>query len=572
MAASQPAEHHYWMTAFADAPERQTGVDHAEHDEYDVVVVGGGMAGLCTAVLAHDAGVSVVVLEASPTLGGTAYKSAAGLWVPNNRRMRDLGVADDREDALRFMAAVARPTEFDASAERHGLSAYDWERLEAFYDHAGDAFEALEAAGALKTTGFPSASGRYEGFLSYHYELDPSIRGTHRHLLPMKPDGTPGAGPELAEQLSNAAAQRGIEVCVNHRATGVIQDDDGAVIGVTADTPTGERTFGARRGVVFGSGGFAQNDALLAEHFRGPLYTSCAIPSAQGDFISIATELGSELGGMRNGWLYQDVLEWAAENREAVAGGLAMPPSDSMIHVDRAGRRVGNEKRIYQERSTIHWEQDADGEYPWRVLFMVYDAFLAQDETPWITADMFAAGKPWVIQGDTLPQLTAAIEERLATLSELTGGFTLDPAFVAGLEASIERFNRFARAGVDEDFGRGESPMEMDLTGPVHADPMPNRTMYPISDHGPYYCVMLCGLILDTNGGPRVNGDAQVLGADGEPIPGLYGVGNCVESVAGEGYFSGGSTLGPAGTFAYLAAGNVVREPDRRAARSGATA
>ena len=51
-------------------------------------------------------------------------------------------------------------------------------------------------------------------------------------------------------------------------------------------------------------------------------------------------------------------------------------------------------------------------------------------------------------------------------------------------------------------------------------------------------------------------------------IPGLYGAGNCVAAVAGDGYLSGGSTLGPAATFAYLAAKNVVQEAPRDLAQA----
>jgi predicted oxidoreductase len=86
--------------------------------------------------------------------------------------------------------------------------------------------------------------------------------------------------------------------------------------------------------------------------------------------------------------------------------------------------------------------------------------------------------------------------------------------------------------------------------------------MWPLDD-GPYHCVILAGSVLDTNGGPATTANGQVLRPDGSRVAGLYGAGNCVASAAGAGYWSGGSTLGPAAAFAYLAAAHVAAQPDR---------
>jgi succinate dehydrogenase/fumarate reductase flavoprotein subunit len=172
-------------------------------------------------------------------------------------------------------------------------------------------------------------------------------------------------------------------------------------------------------------------------------------------------------------------------------------------------------------------------------------------------------GKPWVIEGATLDDLAARIPERLAALDHVVGGLRLAPEFGSELAKTIERFNGFASNGKDEDFQRGEILTEYDWTGPGHPERKKNPTMYPFNDRGPYYCVLICGQVLDTNGGPKTNSKSEVLRVDGSVIKGLYGAGNCVAAVAGEGYLSGGSTLGPAATFAYLAAKNVAQQEQR---------
>jgi len=229
-----------------------------------------------------------------------------------------------------------------------------------------------------------------------------------------------------------------------------------------------------------------------------------------------------------------------------------------------------DEKAVYNERTQVHFIWDPlKGEYPNLFLFMIYDERAARiwGGGPLGTGyPIPSTGEqnPYVIKGGNLEELTSALEARLNKLVSRTGNFHLDQSFLSNLKKTISRFNEYAGKGVDEEFHRGEVPIDLAYNGPrAEGNDRPNITMYPISAEGPYYAIILAGGTLDTKGGPKINPRAQILNRDDEPIPGLYGAGNCIASPAGQAYWAGGGTIGPALTFGYIAASNAVLEPEK---------
>ena len=96
---------------------------------------------------------------------------------------------------------------------------------------------------------------------------------------------------------------------------------------------------------------------------------------------------------------------------------------------------------------------------------------------------------------------------------------------------SITRWNENTARGEDPDFGRGTSAIDKWWGDPQFGDG-PAATLGPL-DAAPYYAVRVYSGCLGTKGGPRINRKSQVLRSDGQPIPGLYGAGNCIGSPAG---------------------------------------
>jgi hypothetical protein len=287
-----------------------------------------------------------------------------------------------------------------------------------------------------------------------------------------------------------------------------------------------------------------------------------------GDFIPIAMGLGAALGNMNNAWWLQIPLEIAL-NTAGSSNDVWLPYGDSMVIVNKYGKRVVNEKAVYNERSQIHHVWDASAaEYPNLVLFMVWDSAVAKNPTAFAfrgAVPLPGQTAPYVIEGQTLAELAHNVDARLAGLTSPAeqvslAGVRLAPGFTTQLSQTIKRFNAMANAGVDTDFHRGSTPIQRDWGGGGRKG-IKNPTMAAFSGTGPYYCVPLAGATLDTKGGPKVNGKAQVIDAQGTPIPGLYGAGNCIASPAGQAYWSGGGTIGPAITYGYIAGLNAAGEP-----------
>jgi 3-oxosteroid 1-dehydrogenase len=527
----------------------------------DVVVAGSGTAAFAAAIAAAQRGCEVVMLEKAATLGGTTAKSSATMWIPNNPLMRRYGLVDDRAAALRYLARAAYPAAYYADHPTLGLAEHRYRLLEAFYDNGSAAFEELDEAGAI-----PYDPHCMPGFPDYHADYPEDEAPVGRSIkMWLPPDYTFGAdatgGQRMIDAMQVVAEKLGVRIRTNARVVRVVRDDSGAVVAVEAHVRTTTRLVGARKGVVFGTGGFLHDPAKAEAFLRGPVFGGSAVAEATGDFVDIAGELGARLDNMSYAWWDQVVLESALRAR-STSRDAVYPAGDSMMIVNRHGRRVMNEKMPYNERGQVHLHWDADRRsYENLLLFMVFDEATARDPRPVrhrYPTPLSADSEGDAISAGSWPELAEKIGARLAEVADRTGGFTLADDFASGLVTQVARFDDFALSGVDLDHGRGEAPIERAWAPPPRFDGQPNPTMHPFAAEGPFYCLVLAPGALDTKGGPATDSVGRVLAGDGTPIPGLYGAGNCVASPTGQGYFGAGGTVGPALTFGWLAGVDVA--------------
>ncbi|MDF3309697.1 FAD-binding protein [Rhodococcus sp. T2V] len=165
----------------------------------------------------------------------------------------------------------------------------------------------------------------------------------------------------------------------------------------------------------------------------------------------------------------------------------------------------------------------------------------------------------WLIFGDEMLHKYGSVafgsltpDKRWTTsadsLEELATKVGIDPV---GLAATVKRFDEDARDGHDSQFGRGDSFYDQ-FQGDREQLGSVTASLAPIGSPR-YYAVRLLLGSLGTKGGPRTDSNARVLDTRQRPISGLYAAGNAASSVMRGAYAGGGSTIGPALTFGYLA-------------------
>lgn len=527
--------------------------------DIDIAVLGTGAAGLTAAAAAHDHGARVGLFERADEVGGTSAWSGGMVWIPRNHHMTDLGIDDSRDDVLRYLGAVSHGTIPDDLAE-------------AFVDGAPEALAWLEA-------NTPAVFAIIPGFPDYHPEHPGAKPGGGRSLeCPLFPfdelgdwaarvtvgaqisgnvvmaetalgRGAPGgvapdelarrrirdergAGQALVGRLLKACLDRGIEPRTGMRATH-LSTSSGRVSGVRFDGPDGTVEVPVRNGVVIATGGFDWAPELVAAFLRGPLERSAAVPTNTGDGLRMAMRLGAALGNMREAW-WVPMIDVERPGRGTVAwqvnGERSRP---HCIIVNGRGERFANEAANYNAFGAAFHVIDVNRyDYVNHPAWMLFDGYYlarfglaghtASDPTP-----------AWLVEAPTIGKLAARVG--------------IEPA---RLEATVERFNEQARSGHDPDFGRGVSAHDRWWGDPALDGPA--ATLGPI-DTPPFYAVQVRSGALGTKGGPRTNGDAQVLDVDGRPIAGLYAAGNVMASALGMTYGGPGGTLGPAITFGFRA-------------------
>jgi 3-oxosteroid 1-dehydrogenase len=542
-------------------------------ETFDFVVIGSGGGALCAALTASAAGRSVVVLEKTRFIGGTTAISGGVMWIPANRFM-DRG-EDGREQAIAYMDAVVGDAADTPGATRARRLAYidgsvamlefligrgiPFRRIRNwpdYYDRApgfsqqgrtvGAALFDRKRLGALDDRirpGFlPVPAYIDEAMLLPRFKASWKAKRAMARVIArtigskLRGRKLTGAGNALVGWLADAVTRAGVEIRTETPVAELIVED-GRVTGVIVGEGAAARRIAARDGVLIAAGGFARNQAMLDEHMPGTKAEWSSVPEGDtGDLIAQARAIGAALAQMDMTVASQAAI---VPGRPAGAPNAGMQNDMAKPHaivVDQSGERFVSEAGSYMDfcREQVERNRTVPAIPAWMIV-----------DSRYLKRYMLAGTMP----GSAKPQawFDSGFLRKAATIADLARDCGIDPD---RLEATVARFNGFARAGRDEDFGRGESHYHRwlgDADGAAHA------TLGTLEE-GPFYAVQIVPGNVSTFGGLVTDDHARVLREDGTPIEGLYATGTSTASVMGRTTTGAGASVGPSLTFGYIAA------------------
>ncbi|MDQ1644536.1 MAG: 3-oxosteroid 1-dehydrogenase [Cryptosporangiaceae bacterium] len=547
--------------------------------EFDVVVVGAGAAGMAGALAAAKRGLRTVVIEKAAVYGGSAARSGAGVWVPNNEVILAAGVPDSPAQASAYLSKVvgatvpaARLAAYLANGPamisfllRNSPLRFSW--MDGYSDYYPELPGGMRNGRSIEPQTFDAnILGAEYANLNPPYLATPP--GTVVHTVDYKwlaliarhPRGLATAteivrrylaavavgqkpitlGQALAGGLRAGLLAADVPVWLNTPLTDLYTEGD-RVAGVHATRNGEDLLIKARRGVLVGSGGFEHNEAMRKQYQQAPIGTAWTVGTASntGDGIEAGRRAGARLELMDSAWwgpmIPLPTGPYFCLSERTLPGN---------IFVNGAGQRFVDEAAPYGDVVHAMYAKNTPA-VPHIPAWMISDQgyrsrYLFQEIAPGLPypAEWYSSGA--VFQDWTIEGLAAKIGV---------------PA--AGLRASITRFNAMARAGKDTDFQRGRSFYDEYYADPVN---FPSPCLAPL-DLPPFYAMKIVPGDLGTNGGLATDTRARVLREDNSVIPGLYAAGNASAAVMGYGYAGAGSTIGPAMTFGYVAAQDIANSP-----------
>lgn len=468
--------------------------------DYDLIVIGGGGAGLSAAATAAEAGCSVLVLEAEQRFGGSTSLSDGVFNAAGTSVQAALGLEDGIDAYFDYYMTL--------NAWRQPAAL-----VRAFCENATETLEWLISLGIRIP---PRIVHKVKGAV---YPCSAAAPGLYAAGVEWPPRGhiPEGAGGAYTDLLYQYAGSMGVELVPNTRVQR-LRLDGGRVTGVIVD---GEAV--ASHGVALTCGGIAHDAALLREWFPDAFQgfdgdyrpDTISAPGSRGDGVRLGEQANAQIAGRNCGLLGT----MAFFPRTRPQGFPGFQPT-SLIYVNGEGRRFADETAPYAVMPGLI---KAQGNMAWGIF----------DEAARLRSDPTLAGYAQGWDPEFVEQAVASGDiRRGTTLADLADRIGVPSR---NLEEAVKQYNEDLPGGVDRVFLRSLEGLHPIADGPFHA-----------FEYRP------CNVNL-TGVGARIDACARVLDDAGVVIPGLYAAGEAGAGVLGERYVGGGNSVANALTMGRVA-------------------
>ena len=410
-----------------------------------VVVVGSGSAGLAATMQAFQDGLDVILVEQLGVIGGSSGR--AGYYVGGGHRVAAENGDDYSMEEFRDLLVQGNPDQVELAT--------------ILGERAGEAIDWLVDLGLTST--FYDPNSMYGKGL---------VWGDYGPI-----------GGFMTQVMLDQLDANGIDYRMNTKVTSLIEQD-GRIAGVNVEAADGQVYAIHADAVVLATGGYARNAEMVDEYtpeLSG--YGSDASMGSDGSGMLMAQEVGGVLENM------SDVISYYGENviYNGVPRNMTYPfLATGPIVINEEGQRFVNELTYY-DRATVDAFNGQPGKHGYVILTK------AQADTLLVPALDYSAH---------LPQMFT----ECADLGAVASAAGVD---AVALQDTVERYNAFVDAGIDEDFGK------------------PAEALVEKFEDGPFYVAEVQPCTHMTYGGVRVDLGMHVLDEADAPIEGLYAVGEC---------------------------------------------
>ena len=479
------------------APVPASGLPEKWDGEADVVIAGFGGAGAAAAIEAAEAGAKVLVLERTPTGGGSTAICGGIIYMGGGTPLqRALGFEDSRDNMYNYIFASAGD---GADEELIGLfcdkslELYDW--VTGLGVQFNESFMEMKAAGVPTGDGLLYSGNEKQA--QYAAVADPTPRG-HGAFA----DGRVG-GHAIFAPLKVAVEASGAEVIYEALVRSLVVNADGRVVGLEAEIDGESKYYKANKGVLLCAGGYAANAEMVELHCPECLRCAANVGTPGDDGSGI--RMGQGAGG--------DVRMLGETAPFAFVYGSAECLCRSILVNGKGQRFVG---------------EDNYGEWVGDLIVREHNvAYLVLDDAVWGMVP--EASKEYL-----------TVVGQADTIAELAQGLGIEPGL---LENTVQLYNEYAAEGEDPLFHKEST----------YVVPLETPPFYAL-----FFGVEATAFF--TNGGLRINPKSQVLDVNGEPVPGLYAAGRNAFAIPARHYVASGVAVAEVLTFGRIAGQNASAE------------
>lgn len=474
---------------------RQAFADQA----FDLIVIGGGTAGIPAAIFAADRGARVVIIEKAAALGGTLYVSGGMIAGTNTVFQLQQGIEDSPDahydDIMRINKNTSDP-----------LITRLWA------DNGGATINWLAENGFTIRDGQPVKGTGYDHYRTARYQQGPANGITILNVMM----------PLLDKHIASGQ----VTVLTGAGAVDLIKDEKGAVTGVVTEDNDGKRSDIRGLNVVISSGGCAANPVMYENLHGVPLYRKVAYPYSQGAGLSLGLAAGGYLRGAENYVSYYGSIATDDQIPSAQSVNMSIDPKSRLpweIFVNARGERF-----VQEDNPSVNARDRVMDLQPGHRFWAIFDQQILEQASPLIP--------DWSREKLLGSFNKHPMFHRASTLSELGVLCGINPA---GLEQTVREYNQAIAKDSADKFDRAYRPLPL--------------------LKAPFFAIRSQAWTLKSFAGLAVNKDLQLITEEGQALNNVYAAGEVLGGAASGKSHTSGASVTPALAFGRLLGQQIIK-------------